>query len=647
QHTVDLGIAGVLKMTTTAGPTDAIELGLLHASGGDVRIQGASINGSGSVTAQGSPQIAVDNASSAYLRLNETTVGKTGGKVIFTGAATSARGVSIDRSADDALMPQVSISNTWDDPVKNAGESITQGPAIFLQGPLANQGGRVSISNRTGSIGLFAPLSALEVEMVAPNGAVAIYLPKGVYHAGGDPVALWGGGPQYNSPYFGNPIALLYNNDGTPIDRDIVIERIVNLMYLQGEFSAQYLGRSPTNSEEFTKILMNQPQLDNVPVDLGQADGDTISNWMFFGQCALYLGDAADCRDHVEAAQLSSLYDELGENAYARTQKQQSGASGAFPLVEWFGWRGGDRTWEMQDYPDYVLDHAAASSLRAQLIVIDAKTVDINGKIEAGSPVDVDIKLADARNDLDDWNSAEQSGNVILKDGTKVFYTSNLPEIYGVPLEQDSSKNVVKLSAIRATGGGMVSIKGDIISTSPTGEISISDGYGHVSVENLGTSILRVQDVNTGNSAEGVIKITDTSKQVVVGGQSIAETRWYVHDPATDTIRIYDNRNGATALEDARLGSSVFMDHTAYHPTQNRRFEWERRVYLKRDIPTAVASDSEGHFAEAPWLYVDADGNRVGAGDEPVYILSRAEVVDGHRSDPVFRESISGSAAYG
>lgn len=72
---------------------DYIELPDIVASGGNINIQSDSLSGNGSLTAQGAPEVVINNNTNLYLKVNNVTVGEAGGEVNFNNAAlTSADG---------------------------------------------------------------------------------------------------------------------------------------------------------------------------------------------------------------------------------------------------------------------------------------------------------------------------------------------------------------------------------------------------------------------------------------------------------------------------------------------------------------------------------------------------------------------------
>lgn len=72
---------------------DYIELPDIVASGGNINIQSDSLSGSGGLTAQGAPEVVINNNTNLYLKVNNVTVGEAGGEVNFNNAAlTSADG---------------------------------------------------------------------------------------------------------------------------------------------------------------------------------------------------------------------------------------------------------------------------------------------------------------------------------------------------------------------------------------------------------------------------------------------------------------------------------------------------------------------------------------------------------------------------
>ncbi len=580
----EVSVAGILAGTTTAGPTKAYLLGSLYAAGGNVTLHTGSFSGSGSVTAWGGPQVSVSNASAAYLVLGDITVpNSSGGQVLFTGIAGADKKGSLSVIGNGAgATPAVTIANTYNGTVKNPGETITQGPAIFLGGNIINQGGLVDISNVSGSVGQFAPISAQQIKENVPNGAVAVYLPGGTYHSGNDPIATF---------------AQDQINLG---DANSAVNYVANAVF---NASGQYNGLGNLADIVFTNAVYHQSVSDSY-----QPSGGA---YIFFGQCAPYAG-GSDCSSATA-------------NTFTGNSIDFHGAS--LPMLH-------VRSLSKSVATDDRDLTSNASALNAQVIAVKAKYIDINSQITAGHSTNYTITV---NANFDDFVAANQ-GRQGLIDVPAGYWSSNQVAVTGAPplVQYDATNKRIVVSNINASGGGFVSLDGGIISTAAIGNITINDGYGHVSIANNSHSAVQVADINTGNNALGELKITDTFKSYSVGGQSLSQTHWYVNQQGVGTV-VYNNSNGATqyanGVQQQTLGDGV---GTSYNPETGLRYGWTEQVNMARP--------EHSLFDGTTWQYVDTNGF---ATSTPTYTVTSTGVFQDLNDASAFKETITGAASYG
>lgn len=590
-------IPGILKATTSAGPTPAYLLGSLIAAGGDVTLHGSSFAGSGSVTANGNPQINLTNASKDYLALGTVEIpSDSGGKVLFTGAAGADAVGSLSITGDNSSnTPTISIANTYPNVVKNASETITQGPAIFLNGSITNLSGLVDITNVKGSVGQFAPISAQQIKETVPNGAIAVYLPDGVYHSGNDPISTF---------------APFQINIG---DANSAINYVANAMFNpDGGYNDDVIpfpgGSIPIGNLDFTSATLHQ---NGVQFTGGSPSG---SAWVFLGQCMPYAG-GSDCSEDT-----AQNYSPSG---------QAIGFHGIdFPMLKTVVL---NKT--MQD-DQRTLSSSGTSALQAQTIAVVAKTIDIDSTISAGRPTNYAITINSNFGDF--VNGLTATSGIV--DVPSTYWSSNQTTVKGAPAQvrYDVTHHRIVVSNVNASGGGFVSLNGGIISTDTLGHIIVNDGYGHVAIDNNSGLQVEINNVNTGNNSLGQVKITDTNKHFIVGGQAVNQTHWYINQEG-DKLRVYDNSNGSSTLTGAHLVSINNNDTVlTYKPQPGLRFQWIQQINLIRPI----GSLPDGTV----WRFADADGV---ASTNPAYIVTQAGVVQGAVDGPAFTESITGSAAWG
>ncbi|WP_036138968.1 leukotoxin LktA family filamentous adhesin [Luteibacter sp. 9135] len=575
----DLSVAEILKGTTTPGTTSAFTLGSMFASGGNLTVHAGNISGSGVLAANGSPSVAVNNASSAYLVLNDINVSaNAGGAVTFTGGANAASDAAMGVHNDTSgIAPSVTLNNSYTGSMPNQPSSVTQGPAMLLGGTITNLGGLVDISNATGSVGQFAPISAQQIKEYVPNGAVAVYLPNGAYHSGSDPVASY-------LPYqidLGNATnAVMY---------------AVNAIY---NANGQY-----TSNDDLSNRLYNTLGTGNLAFNNGKEGGVSM---IFLGTCLPYANST--CGTNPGTA---GTYDFHGQ---------------ALPKL-----------WVLPTTKTIAADptptNASASGLIAQTIAVKAKFIDIDSAMTAGRPTDYTITLSAAAKTFIDGQSGS-SGQVDLP--TNLWCASGGATCTPGLVKYDLGTKTIVIANVNASGGGFVSLDGGIISTKALGNITINDGYGHVTLNNALGLPVQLADINTGNNAVGELKITDTFKQYTDANGSWSQTQWYVDTRGAGT-KVYTNSNRATDLAGAvAVAPSSDASGLYYDPEAGLRYQWQQQVNLKRSIPTLQSVSN--------WGYVDASGVAVAT---PQYLLVSSGVIEHSSISANFTESIAATATYG
>lgn len=218
-------------------------------------------------------------------------------------------------------------------------------------------------------------------------------------------------------------------------------------------------------------------------------------------------------------------------------------------------------------------------------IVIDARYVNVNSTIQSGS---------------DDWR-LEIPENIAEKSSIPVYYyvngvltKSNLKDtlsnepnvdngmVYFVedPHTEKTLGSAYKHLAFDLTNdrfvldglsiqGGSVDIRGTILNTSSgdSGKIIAMDGGGYISITNNCNKDLEVRNIDVGEGAVGVIKITDRD---LVTGRDKTETTYTRTDNKVTAVRknfIYD-ANGIRYTEDDLGETSTYTPADLYYVWQ-------------------------------------------------------------------------------
>ncbi|WP_293798055.1 leukotoxin LktA family filamentous adhesin [uncultured Bosea sp.] len=249
----DPTVSGTLISGVSSSPVKAVRLSQLYAAGGNVRVNGSRVEGSGTLTANGGPSITVINRSNAYLLLDggayipETT----GGQIIGSSG-------SLTRHTNPDATPVITIDNSYTGALDASGK----GPGLLISGDITNLAGVVSLNNTQGSFGFSGQrIDALQFNTTVPNGAVVVSSngPNGMYNAGAAPQAEYAGA--------------IYYPGGGPGDALNVNEAVFAVA------NALAYGQGATNLNYFL---------------YGKQDEGTRRNFsmQFYGNCIGYIGDA-------------------------------------------------------------------------------------------------------------------------------------------------------------------------------------------------------------------------------------------------------------------------------------------------------------------------------------------------------------------
>ncbi|RXT36005.1 hypothetical protein B5U99_17715 [Bosea sp. Tri-54] len=250
----DAAVASTLISGVSSAPVKAVRLSQLYAAGGNVFVNASTVQGNGSLIANGGPSITVINRSAAYLVLD-------GGAYIpeSTGGQIVGSSGSLTRQSNPDATPRIIIDNAYGGQLDASGN----GPALLIAGDLTNLGGLVSINNTLGSFGFSGQrIDALQFNATVPNGAVAVSSngPNGMYTPGASPQAEYGSYIYYPG---GRPGSTSFNAD------EAVIAAANALAAGQGATDLNYFlyGR--------------------------QSEGATRNfSMQFFGNCAGYIADS-------------------------------------------------------------------------------------------------------------------------------------------------------------------------------------------------------------------------------------------------------------------------------------------------------------------------------------------------------------------
>lgn len=207
---------GNIGIAEGASTVPTIELKDSAVSGGNVNITGGTLNGEGTITANGTPSVTVTNNTDFFLRVNDVTVESDGGSVLYNNASIN---VGKDKKYNETLTvnaiknnitnndgntdsfsgnnAQITITNTTS---TKASESTLYTPDIGIYGTIYNPYGNITIENSQNSIYVAGEVTDEYGTVTQQAGSIkgrTINLTAGgaitqgysdeIYHVAGDP----------------------------------------------------------------------------------------------------------------------------------------------------------------------------------------------------------------------------------------------------------------------------------------------------------------------------------------------------------------------------------------------------------------------------------------------------------------------------
>lgn len=193
---------------------DYIELPDIVASGGNINIQSDSLSGSGSLTAQGAPEVVINNNTNLYLKVNNVTVGEAGGEVNFNNTAltsadgTKYGGITIAPDKESGSGGELIINGNYgggyvyaqvdlpkdQDSTQSVKQTIQLQPRadIEINGIVNSEEGTVRITSAANNIVIQGELAAdsaavkgKTIELSASKGSVSQGFQEGIVNIGG------------------------------------------------------------------------------------------------------------------------------------------------------------------------------------------------------------------------------------------------------------------------------------------------------------------------------------------------------------------------------------------------------------------------------------------------------------------------------
>ena len=562
---VALGKVGAIVFAPGSGfsPTP------LQVSGGSVTVSGDSLDAAGASIEARTARITIVNDSPDYLVLGRMTIANIeGGRVRFASAngqqAPDPRGVKVLR--DESSVPTIVIQQNFPGAVGGS----AYGPAVFLAAAVENLGGDVTIRNVQGSFGQTGTIAAKRISIDTPNGVFAVDTPTADWVAAGTPAAQ-----------FGSAVFWPGGSPQGPLDGNRAVMQAISA--IASGYGKEW--NTAKSDDELNRLVYGDPR------------EPTSRAFVFFGGAVPQYDGSGNTRPVNESLARQARPDgqSLGWQLTDKGRTDHTWAPKLQKLPSEFSWNGS-------------LPPASGVSVRGQVILVNAKTVNVNGTLEAGSVVSGDQSVVIPKGEqavLEDYRRRYRLGQV-----TDRFY--RIPEgdlgkenaadrLIGVTF--DAATGQLLVDAASSSGGGSVSITGRIINTGGplAGKIKVQGGSGDLVVRNDTRLELVTSALETGGGGKhGIVRITDLD----VDNPAQRQTA-FVYDGTQ--ILVYRGAAGADLLESGNATERIPGDVAGFSPRPGARWQWQLDATLTRDVDLRLSDRPYSGAAASGWRFVGAD----------------------------------------
>ena len=167
----------------------AIEIPDIVVSGGNINISADTLKGDGTMTAQGAPQLSIENKSDLYLLINDLTISDNGG--LINVATEGSNSFSGTQHADGVTgeTSKISVKGTSGKSEAFGSNKRVQAD-ISILGNVTNAAGDVEIQNDNYNILMQGNVNGRNIRVIAANGSVTQTSSQGIQNIGHDPVNL-------------------------------------------------------------------------------------------------------------------------------------------------------------------------------------------------------------------------------------------------------------------------------------------------------------------------------------------------------------------------------------------------------------------------------------------------------------------------
>ena len=575
----------LLRLNNTDGA--AILVANITASGGDVYLAADKIttHGISNVIANGDAEIQIKNESSKSLIVeNLGIVNSEGGHVLITGAALNNLPITGLITTENTLNKGSLIRVEHDPDVGNLDVTVDAGSNVEARGLISNIGGTVDFHVARGDMLQTGTIEARQMMVYVPNGTYSLNT-NSYQSFGFDPTSLRG-------------YALA--NGWRPGSASGLVDWWINADNLTrinsegiGNFNSWWYGIKP-ESRNFGAS------------DIRSNTIHVYQNWGF--------SDVKEC----------------GAGPTCHRIGMKNGAGGADRGGDWWGFNkisdNRDKLHQTATYTDVKnagYGAKSAPAVTARSIFINASHVDINGTIRAGVQNNWGITVgSDFDQVIDQYVAALGlgAGDIVKLKPNQILripgnYFENKPAQWlnpnisvsggsnAIDLVYDVGTKQLRLADVEASGGGYVSIRGKMMSSSPAGKIVVDNGYGKINIDNKSTTELVVKNIDAGVNNVGVVRIQDLNKTGV---------DWFIHSQGdADGVAYYHSTNAAAASWQANeLVHNTQNNKATFNTKLGQAYQWRESANVQR----SYSAPSDGYWAKYPntvgdWVYSDNQQN--------------------------------------
>lgn len=231
----------------------AVDVKGIVVSGGNINIEADKLQGSGSLTAQGSNNLTINNSSDLYLKINDLAIKDKGGVIRYNDAEVSkvdGFNGKMNTAAGTNVDPKITVKSTG-----TSTNGLTK-PDIGIFGTVQNSTGDVLIQNSNYNINVDgnANISARNIELKADKGSVT-QNSKGLLLIGGDPVTKY---------QFGDAIAKR-------------IQSYVSNQAINGKTTIDWLSNINSYQEYKNALIAHKEELGLTPAEVNEINNYRVN----------------------------------------------------------------------------------------------------------------------------------------------------------------------------------------------------------------------------------------------------------------------------------------------------------------------------------------------------------------------------------